>query len=329
MIPGDRFADPLDALPDRTDRRDAPMTRHHVPLTLALSALLAWPFGLLPGHAVAEEPPKAKADAKPEPAPGSGSESEIVEAKGSYESQGKTIAIERFEPKGSGKYPAVLVLHGSGGMAIGGPWFRDSARALARRGYVAHVVHYFDLSGTKLADLPTMKEHFPGWIMAVADGVSNVVKQPNVDRERVGLLGFSLGGYLSLSAAVFDPRVSAVVEYFGGLPEPLVKEVKSLPPTLILHGDADPIVPVTEARALEKLFKEKNVPYELQIYAGQGHGFFGETGRDALKRALAFFDKHVKHAPAPTRHEVARPNFDRLPARPRAGTGDEAPAGGK
>jgi carboxymethylenebutenolidase len=277
--------------------------------------------GVSPRLARADEPKTPTAGAE---APGA---FEIVESTGRYESQGKTITVERFEPKAPGKYPAVLVLHGSGGMAIGGAWFRESARALARRGYVAHVVHYFDLTGIILADLTTMKASFPGWMMAVADGVTNVAKQPNVDPNRLGLLGYSLGGYLSLSLAMFDPRVSAVVEYFGGLPEPLVKDVKSLPPTLILHGDADKVVPVAEARALEKLLQEKKVPYELQIYPGQGHGFFGETGRDASNRALAFFDKHVKSAPSPTRHEVARPRFDLLP-KPEAEPAGVAAAGG-
>ncbi len=99
-------------------------------------------------------------------------ESEILETRGSYESQGKSITIERFEPKTPGKYPAVLVVHGSGGMTIGGPWFRDSARHLAKNGYVAHVVHYFDLTGTKIADLSTMKTHFPAWMTVLADGLT-------------------------------------------------------------------------------------------------------------------------------------------------------------
>jgi carboxymethylenebutenolidase len=151
-----------------------------------------------------------------------------------------------------------------------------------------------------VADLPTMKTHFAAWMRAVADGVTNAAKQPNVDPSRVGLLGFSLGSYLSLSLSVFDPRVSAVVEYFGGLPDVLVKDVKSLPPTLILHGDADKVVPVSEAKALETLCRERKVPHEVRIYPGQGHGFLGDHGEDAMRRALAFLDRHVKSAD-PTR----------------------------
>lgn len=226
---------------------------------------------------------------------------EIVESRGSFESQGKTIAIERYEPKAPGRYPAVLVVHGAGGMTIGGPWFRESARMLARQGYVAHVVHYFDLTGTQIADLPAMKAHFAGWMKVLADGIANASRQPNVDPKRVGLLGFSLGSYLSLSLSMYDPRVSAVVEYFGGFPDILVKDVKTLPPVLILHGEVDPVVPVAQAKALEALCKDRKIPYEIQLYPGQGHGFLGEPGRDASRRTLAFFDTHVKNAPAALR----------------------------
>lgn len=251
--------------------------------TLALAVGLPG-LGSSPAPARAAEPPAAAR------------EFEVVESSGSYTSQGKTIAIERFEPKAPGRYPAVLVVHGAGGMTVGGPLFRESARHLARRGYVAHVVHYFGLTETRIADLPAMKAHFPAWMRVVADGITHAAKQPNVDPGRIGLLGYSLGSYLSLSLSVYDPRVLAVVEYFGGLPDVLVKEVKTLPPTLILHGDSDLIVPVSEARALEALCKEKKVPHEVKIYSGQGHGFFGAPGLDAHRRSADFFDAHVKKA---------------------------------
>lgn len=254
---------------------------------------------------------------------------EIVESKASYESQGKTIAVERFEPKAAGKYPVVLVIHGAGGMTIGGPWFRESARGLARRGYVAHVVHYFDLTGTTVADPSTMKAKFPAWLKAVADGVTNAAKQPNVDARRVGLLGFSLGSYLSLSLATFDPRVLAVVEYFGGLPDVLAKGVKSLPPVLILHGDADPIVPVSEATELEALCKEKKVPHEVRIYKGQGHGFFGDDALDAFRRTSTFFDTHVKNADTSRKRETALVPKPEAIASAVAAAGGGEPTGGE
>ena len=218
----------------------------------------------------------------------------VVETQGSYESQGKRIAVEKFEPARQGRHPAIVVLHGSGGMDLGGPEFREFARELARRGYVAHVVHYFDQTGTSKADRTTITRLFSIWMITIQDALTSISRQENVDPGRIGVLGFSLGSYLGLSVACHDPRVSAVVEYFGGLPDPFTWNLKKFPPTLILHGDADPVVPVDEAHKLKRLFEKKKFPFEIRIYPGQGHRFEGDHDKDAYARSLNFLDKHVK-----------------------------------
>ena len=224
---------------------------------------------------------------------------EVVESPGSFSSQGKTIGDERFAPKEPGKHPAILILHGAGGMNVGGPEFREFARELARRGYVARIVHYFDGTGIKSADASAIARNFSSWMLTVGDAITELARSEDVDPGRIGLLGFSLGSYLALSTAGRDPRVAAVVEYFGGLPSPFDWNLKRFPPTLILHGDADPVVPVSEARKLERLLSDGKFPFEIRIYPGQGHRFTGEHDVDAYRRALAFLDKHVKGAPKP------------------------------
>jgi carboxymethylenebutenolidase len=221
-------------------------------------------------------------------------EAEIRQSKGSFESQGKTIAVEKFEPKSEGRHPAILILHGAGGMDIGGPEFREFGRELARRGYVAHVVHYFDQTGNARADAAMIGKSFSTWMLTIGDALTAVAGQENVDPARLGLLGFSLGSYLSLSVASHDRRVSAVVEYFGGLPDLFAWNLKRFPPTLILHGDSDTVVPVSEARKLEKLLGDKKFPFEIRVYPGQGHRFRGDDDKDAYQRSLRFFDKHLK-----------------------------------
>ena len=171
---------------------------------------------------------------------------------------------------------------------------------------MAHVVHYFDLTGTIVADRPTMNKNFAAWLRTVADAVTNVSRQPNVDPDRIGLIGFSLGSFLSTTLGMYDERICAVVDYFGGLPNVLAKDVRTLPPTLILHGDADDIVPVSEARSLESLLKERHVPHDLRIYEGQSHGFHGATFDDSTRRVIAFFGTHVRTASsARPRREIA------------------------
>jgi carboxymethylenebutenolidase len=220
----------------------------------------------------------------------------IAESSGTFESHGKAIAVERFEPSAPGKYPAVVVLHGSGGLGVGGFMFRGLARELAARGYVVVLPHYFDRTGTTIADMPTMYARFREWAETVADANSYALGLESADGERLAIVGFSLGGYLAVSLSTFDPRVDAVVDYFGGLPDELADRAGRLAPTLILHGDADPIVPVSEARELDGRLTSAGVEHELRIFAGAGHGFLGATGREADRLAAEFLDRRLKGA---------------------------------
>lgn len=217
----------------------------------------------------------------------------VAESSATFESRGKPIAAERFEPAEPGRYPVVVVLHGSGGLAVGGFMFRGLARELAARGYVVVLPHYFDRTGTRIADPKAILDRFAEWMETVADATTYAAALPNADAERIGLVGFSLGGYLATSSAAYDPRVKAVVEYFGGLPDLLADRAGRLPPTLILHGDADAIVPVSEARELEDRLKAHDIPCEVHIYEGANHGFLGATGRDASRRTVEFLGKHL------------------------------------
>ncbi len=222
----------------------------------------------------------------------------VVESKGSFESLGRTIGVERFEPGGEGKHPAIVILHGAGGMEVGGPEFREFGRELARRGYLAEIVHYFDQNGPEVrrADPALIARSMSSWMVTLGDALTDLARRPDVDPGRIGLLGFSLGAYLSLSVAGHDPRVAAVVEYFGGLPGLFARNVKRFPPTLILHGEADRVVPVSEARKLEKFLGDRKFPFQIRLYPGQGHRFTGPDEADAYARALAFLDEHVKGA---------------------------------
>ena len=213
---------------------------------------------------------------------------------GRYLSDGKQITVERFFPLGAGPFPAVVALHGSGGLH---GFAEEPARLLAARGFAVFVPHYFERTGTSWADERNIRKNFPLWMKTISDTVTYVGQQKHVDASRVALLGFSLGGYLSLSVATQDPRVRAVVEYFGGLPEELTN-FKQMPPTLILHGDADNIVPVSEALNLEKLFQRTGTPYEIKIYPGAGHVFTAPLMLDAGTRTLRFLQQHLqsKHA---------------------------------
>jgi carboxymethylenebutenolidase len=208
-----------------------------------------------------------------------------------FDSGGQPIRLDAFVPNNNGqRVPAVISLYGSGGGLTG---MREPASLLASQGFAVYILHYFDRTGTSIADKDTIFRHFPIWVKTLWDAISHVEKQDHVDPERIGLLGFSLGAYLSLSDAAVDKRVRAVVEFFGGLPKEMRFFMRRLCPVLILHGDADTTVPVEEAYHLQKILEKRSIPYEMQIYPGAGHGFSGEVWRDAGLRSLAFLKKHL------------------------------------
>ena len=216
----------------------------------------------------------------------------VTQSQASFESGGKEIGLDCFLPEAAGRrFPAVIGLHGSGG---GHASMADPACLLAEQGFAVYVLHYFDRTGTTEIDgLQTIFLHFPVWMKTLWDAVSFVAQQPQVDPERIGLLGFSLGAYLALSASAIDARVQAVVEFFGGMPKEMKLFTRRLCPVLILHGEQDKTVPVEEAYHLQQILEKKQIAYEMKIYPGVGHGFSGEVWRDAGFRMLRFLEKHL------------------------------------
>src|SRR6516165_4270618 len=139
-----------------------------------------------------------------------------------FDSGGKKVAVEIYAPAGDGKHPALLLLHGVDG--LGAPeakMYRDLASTYSGRGYVILLVHYFDRTGATKEDHDEYRELFvnyftrkatpkavdrtkelvAAWAETVRDGVTHVRTLSRVDGDRIGLVGFSLGGTLALTAA--------------------------------------------------------------------------------------------------------------------------------
>lgn len=231
-----------------------------------------------------------------------------------FNSGDKPIRIGVFEPKKPGKYPAIFFLHADDGLQARKSLYQRYAKKAAGQGYAVFLVYYFDRTGTNVADKTTLnQQNFITWMRTVADAVTFAAKRPKVDASRVGLLGISLGATLSLSIATQDPRIGSVVEFFGEMPDLAAQFMKRMAPTLILHGDADDVVPVEKAYKLERLLQAKKIPYEMKIYPGEGHSFKTKDLRDAAGRSLAFFDKNLKLAPPqpkPAEAEAAQPGSE-------------------
>lgn len=210
-----------------------------------------------------------------------------------FTSGGRQIRIDHYAPKRGGNSPAIILVHGSGGPLGGLDPFAGQA---ALFGVHVFVLHYFDRTGHARVSPIQIERHFPAWLETLRDAVSFVSEHPGVDLHRIGLLGFSLGAYLSLALATQDSRIVAVAELFGGITEHFTGDAAKLPPVLILHGARDSIVPIERAHELERLLQQHRVPYQIKIYPDQGHVFEGLAQLDAMRRVAGFFKSYLMKA---------------------------------
>jgi carboxymethylenebutenolidase len=220
----------------------------------------------------------------------------------SFLAGGKPVRVDHFAPDRAGKHPAALLLHGSTGLADqDAQAYRSVAGLLANNGYVALLVHYFESTETERIDPQHIDERlFRTWMGVVHGAVEHAAALPGVGGERIGLVGFSLGACLTPAAGEEGgSRVAAVVDLFGCLPDEVAANAARLPPTLVLHGDADTVVWVEKARALEGLLKKYRRTFDIKVYEKQGHLFqgagpFDRAVLDAQARTLDFLARHLR-----------------------------------
>ncbi|MBV8362414.1 MAG: dienelactone hydrolase family protein [Deltaproteobacteria bacterium] len=134
------------------------------------------------------------------------------------------------------------------------------------------------------------------WTKRTSSVVTAILERPD-SLSRIGLLGFSLGGYLAADAAAHDHRAAAVAVMYGGMPDAMVAQVKHMPPLIELHGEADRSVPLAKEEELVKLARAVGAQAEQVTYPSREHGFdFSDTDpvtADAVGRVIRFFQEHL------------------------------------
>jgi len=203
--------------------------------------------------------------------------------------QAAAATIDRVNGAGGGRRPGIILLHGADGVTQRQSYVFAS-NALAAQGYTVLFPHYFSGGGT--APLSEIHTRYPQWLARLKTILDEAAADPAIDPRRMALVGISLGGALALSLAAQDARIKAVVSYFGFRPRDL-DGARPKAPTLILHGNADRIVPVANADSIEALLRSRGVPVEKRIYPGEGHGFGQAAQRDAATRTAAFLGRHL------------------------------------
>lgn len=235
---------------------------------------------------------------------------------GLVESDGLQFAVECFRAKEQATAPAVLILHGARGIGRNTLYERLAER-LVERGHNAFIFQY--LRGVEPPSAPPAGKSpsartaparakappprrrdvdSDAQTRAIDAAITAVQALGYVDHERIGLFGLSLGGFHALAIAARDDRIGAVVDMFGAMPRPVGPIVARMPPTLILHGDRDAVVPVRRAHELARLLKTIGATYELKIYKGQGHSFTGAADQDSIERSVDFLDRWLRPRPS-------------------------------
>lgn len=207
----------------------------------------------------------------------------------------RAVTVQYFAAPGGDARPAVVILHGVQGIDAFPDFYRRYAAAIAASGIDAYLVPYYDDAELARAKGIAGKERRAvfddrcrAWSSLVSEVVSSALAQGR-SSGRVGVLGFSQGGFLATAVAAQDSRISALVVFYGGLPSILRDAITRLPPLLELHGDADDVVALAYGQELVDRARQLGQASQIVVYPGAGHGFDGADAIDAQRRTLAFF----------------------------------------
>jgi dipeptidyl aminopeptidase/acylaminoacyl peptidase len=224
------------------------------------------------------------------------------------------------------KLPLIVLVHG-------GPTGRWSdsievwGQLLAARGYA---VFYPNIRGSVGYGQKFVEANRGDWgggdFKDVMAGVEDLVKRGIADPDRLGIGGWSYGGYMAewaitqtnvFKAAVSGAGMANLISEFGtedhpagdewffGVPwekpegflnsSPFVHLKKAKTPTLVLQGDADTVDPLGQSQELYRGLKRYGVEAELVVYPREPHGFREEKHlADRLERILGWYEKYLK-----------------------------------
>ncbi len=176
-------------------------------------------------------------------------------------------------PRAPGTHPGVILLPGSSGWK---PTYAGIAKRLSESGFVALALDYHAATGPASEEPRDRAAKWSQWQQTVRNAAAHLHSLPAVSDRPIGLVGYSLGAFLAVSVASSTPSVRAVVDFFGGGAadeDGLEREVRGFPALLILHGDADVVVPISAAHRLREAVLAQGGRVEMHVYPAVGHAF--------------------------------------------------------
>jgi dipeptidyl aminopeptidase/acylaminoacyl peptidase len=247
---------------------------------------------------------------------------------GGFEVQGWLLYPRDFDP--SKKYPLVVRVHGGPGAAVLSEWpgSSDYYSPLAGAGYFVLQPNPRGSFGQGEAfTRANVKEFGNGDFKDIMGGVDEAIKVAPIDENRLGICGWSYGGYMTMWAVTQTNRFKAamagaglsnwqsyygenlidqwMIPFFGksvyddpevyakSSPINFIKKAKT--PTLILVGDSDGEVPAPQSYEFWHALKTLGVETQFVVYEHEGHMFANpKHRRDVVERTLAWFDSHLR-----------------------------------
>jgi dipeptidyl aminopeptidase/acylaminoacyl peptidase len=232
------------------------------------------------------------------------------------------------------KLPLILYVHGGPAGAFEAS-YSSWAQLLVARGYAVVMPNPRGSVGYGEEFLKANRADWGGGDfkdeMAAVDAV---LARGETDPNRLGVAGWSYGGYMAEWAITQTNRFKAAVSgagmfdlaaeygtevgpegdewyyttpwehperFYKSSPVTYIKNAKT--PTLILQGENDPVDPIGQSSALYRALKRYNVETELVVYPREPHGPREEKHQlDILTRMVGWFDKHLSPAETPTTH---------------------------
>jgi dipeptidyl aminopeptidase/acylaminoacyl peptidase len=225
-------------------------------------------------------------------------------------------------------YPMIVSVHGGPSSASTPGWPSRWNAVLPSQGYFLFLPNPRGSYGQgESFTEANVKDFGHGDFADILKGVDEVVKSAPVDPARIGIAGWSYGGYMTMWAVTQTERFKAAVagagivnwqSYYGqnridrwmvpffgasvyddpdvyarSSPITFIKRVKT--PTLVLHGDRDSEVPTPQGYEFWHALKTLGVPTELVVYENEGHAILNkEHQRDIERRVVAWFDRYLK-----------------------------------
>jgi dienelactone hydrolase len=199
------------------------------------------------------------------------------------------IGAELRLPPGTARIPAVVLIHGSGGV---GANVDGWAQALNAMGIAALILDTF--TGRGISQTITDQSQLSSFSMIVDayKGLELLSRHPRIDPTRIAVMGFSKGGFAALYSSMkrfqrlwgkSGIEFAAYISFYTRCDAPLLDdEIVSDRPIRLFHGSADDYVPVEPTRRYVERLKRARKDVQLTVYDGARHAFDNPSNPSVL-----------------------------------------------